>query len=115
MFDFGGTYAVSEEQVRRNVETFGDPNVVEYFAGWFSELMAKLPISRWRIAIIDCDQLIGTRDALDGLLQARQEGQVVYSQDYHIKHIREFLNDSGFWEVRGIPPRHRSSHISVGH
>jgi hypothetical protein len=103
-FDFSGTYAVSAEQVRRNVEKYGDSRVVDYFAGWFSESMAKLPITKWRIAIVDCDQLVGTRDALDGLLQQVRDGQILFSQDYHIDHIRDFLNDPEFWRARGVVP-----------
>ena len=94
----GGTYAVTQEQVRSNFVRFGvNTRNVEFVPGFFNETIhnqmgasivpggGKEPIALLRI---DADSFQGTMDALQGLYGQMVEGGIVVVDDYHLAGCR---------------------------
>jgi O-methyltransferase len=91
-YDFSGQYACSMEDVKANVERYGEISVCSFHRGWFRDTLARgvpVPVS---VAYIDCDVARGTRDALRGIVPALTPEGVVFTQDYHIKPVRDALH-----------------------
>lgn len=105
-YDFSGEYAAPEDLVRRHIEEFGEPGVCSLHAGWFADTLAVTPIpDPVRVAYIDCDVAKGTHEALEGIVPALSDDGVVFSQDFHIRPVRQLLENSATWASlgRGIP------------
>jgi O-methyltransferase len=92
-----GSHAVGLDEVRGNVQAFGDPSRVHFHKGFFSDTMPSFhePVA---VACINVDLVQSTKDCLRYLYPLTQPGGVIYSQDAHFPWIIELLNDSLFWE-----------------
>jgi O-methyltransferase len=89
--------------VRRVVERFGAPRVVEFRKGWFEETMPGFaaPVD---VALLDVDLLASTRTCLVHLFPRVRSGGVVFTQDGHLKAIVELLSSERFWRKEvGVP------------
>ncbi|HWJ96539.1 MAG TPA: TylF/MycF/NovP-related O-methyltransferase [Acidimicrobiales bacterium] len=96
--DFSGTYAAAEELVRRNVAELGAIEVCTFHKGWFSDTLRNDGVGHpTRMLYIDCDIIDGTTDALTGGLPELVDDSLVYSQDFHIPAVREYLEDPATW------------------
>jgi O-methyltransferase len=103
-FNFSGTYASPEEVLRLNLAKYGAASQCEIHKGWFSDTMKSIPY-RTKVAFIDCDLARSTSDALNGIVPSLSEDGSVFSQDFHISPVREFLRAETTWIKlgRGVP------------
>jgi O-methyltransferase len=101
-YDFTGEYAAAEDDVRAVVARYGEPYVCSYHAGWYSETLAEPVPAPVRVAYIDCDTASGTEEALVGILPSLVDDGVVFSQDFHIKTVRDLLQSRDVWDVLGV-------------
>ncbi len=100
---FGGQYACAEDVVRSNVAKFGRPAVCEFHKGWFSETLARFPVTaRVRLAYIDCDLAKGTLEALQGVMPSIATDGCILRQDFHIMPVRKLLLDPETWSRFGV-------------
>lgn len=103
-YDFSGQYAADEESVRENVERYGEISVCAFYKGWFADTLAKNPPDvPVRVAYIDCDVAKGTQEALAGIIPALAPGGYIFSQDFHIKPVREMLQNTSTWASFNLP------------
>ena len=66
---FAGQYAASQDELMQNLADYGEKSACLVFNGWFSETLARTPLSQpVRLAYIDCDLAKGTREVLQGVL-----------------------------------------------
>ena len=108
-----GSHAVGLDEVRENVETYGDASRTLFHKGFFSETMPnfKEPVAA---ACINVDLVQSTKDCLKYLYPLTSKGGVIFSQDAHFPWIIELLNDESFWEKEiGIkkPPMEGLGHL----
>jgi O-methyltransferase len=98
-WDYEGQYASPEGVLRENLSRYGRPLVCRIFKGWFSATLkqGRTP-DAIRVAYIDCDIAKGTRDALEGIVPRLAPDGVIFSQDFHIKPIRDLLGDGSLWQ-----------------
>jgi O-methyltransferase len=98
-WDYEGQYAAPEQVLRDNLDLYGRPSVCRIYKGWFSATLkqGRAP-GAIRVAYIDCDIAKGTRDALEGIVPRLAPDGVIFSQDFHIKPIRDLLGDPSLWQ-----------------
>ncbi|MCM2447766.1 hypothetical protein HGO41_21650 [Rahnella sp. CG8] len=100
-----GEFCGSLEEVKANVEKYGDITICEFVPGWFSETMRNWsrPVAT---AFLDVDLLLSTRECLRCLYPCLVPGGNIYSQDGHLPLILELLEDEQFWreELNTEPP-----------
>jgi hypothetical protein len=102
---FFGEYAAAETMVRDNLRKYGEPEVCQIVKGWFSDTLAKAPVPQpVRMAYIDCDLLKGTEEALTGLVPSLVDDGYIFSEDYHLKAVRDLLCKPGSLERFGKGP-----------
>jgi O-methyltransferase len=100
--DFSGEYAAPEELVWRHLRDYGESQVCSLHAGWFADTLAKEPLTTpVRVTYIDCDVAKGTREVLAGVVPALVDDGVVFSQDYHIRPVRQLLEGDELWKDFG--------------
>ena len=107
--DYSGEYASPEKVLQENIAKYGRPDICSIFKGWFSETLARTPVKEVvRFAFIDCDTAKGTKEVLAGIMPNLATDAVIFSQDYHIRPVREALHDPDTWNAfdRGIPQIH---------
>ena len=101
-YDFSGEYAAPEDLVRKHLEAYGRPEVCSLHPGWFADTLAKEPVDDpVRVAFIDCDVAKGTREALEGIVPGLVEDGTIFSQDFHIKPVRQLLKSDDLWTGLG--------------
>lgn len=54
------------------------------------------------MAYIDCDLVKGTEEALTGLIPSLVDDGYIFSEDYHLKEVRDLFCKSGSLERFGI-------------
>lgn len=92
-----GSYCGTLEEVKRNIDRFGELEVCEFIKGWFDNTMPKFssPI----VAIyLDVDLASSTRTCLKYLYPLLVPGGVLYSQDGDFPLVIDVFNDDEFWE-----------------
>lgn len=101
-----GAYAGSLEEVRGNIERFGDVKSCRFVRGWFSDTMPGFG-EAVGVAFVDVDLVSSTRDCMRYLYPRLVPGGAIYSQDAHLSKVANLLNDESFWrqEVGVAPPR----------
>lgn len=102
--DFAGHYAAGEDLVRANVAATGDISVCAFHKGWFADTLRHGVGKPVRMLYVDCDIAEGTRDALAGVLPDLVDDGLVYSQDFHIRTVREYLETPSTWADLGYLP-----------
>jgi O-methyltransferase len=97
-----GSHAVGLDEVRGNVERYGDANRTQFHKGYFSDTMpgwaAKAGKNSVAAACINVDLVQSTKDCLHYLYPIVSPGGVIYSQDAHFPWIIELLRDDVFWK-----------------
>jgi O-methyltransferase len=101
-YDFSGEYRAAEAAVRSNLRQYGEISECVIHQGWFKDTIAvealELPV---RVAYIDCDLAKGTAEVLAGVMPALVEDGGIFSEDFHIRSVREFLYDPETWDRFG--------------
>ena len=92
-----GSHRGSLEEVKRNVERYGDIEVCRFIKGWFDDTMPTFsePVAA---AYLDVDLVSSTRTCLKYLYPLLQPGGTLFSQDGHLPLIVELFEDPRFWE-----------------
>lgn len=101
-----GEYAGSQEEVTRNIRTYGEIDVCRFIPGWFED---TLPRFREPIAAIyiDVDLAESTRTCLKHFYPLLRPGGTLYSQDGHLPLVLEVFHDDAFWRNEiGCPRPH---------
>jgi O-methyltransferase len=101
-----GSHAVGLDEVRGNVERYGDASRTRFYKGFFSDTMpgwadtaraAGHAHDAVAAACINVDLVQSTRDCLHYLYPLTSPGGVIYSQDAHFPWIIELFRDEKFW------------------
>ena len=92
-----GSHAVGLNEVRGNVEKFGDARGVEFHKGFFSDTMPHFH-EKVAAACVNVDLVQSTKDCLRYLYPLTPQGGVIFSQDAHFPWIIKLLSDDAFWE-----------------
>ena len=92
-----GNFAGSLDEVRSNIEKFGDISVCHFHQGWFEETMPsfKEPIA---LAYLDVDLASSTRTCLKYLYPLLSPGGSIISQDGDFPLVVEVFGDEKFWK-----------------
>jgi len=83
------------EEFKRNLERFGEPEVVEIIPGWFHETFPRLRESGRKIvlAFIDVDLYDSIICCIENIYPMLQEGCKLYTHEaHHLSTIRAFSN-----------------------
>jgi O-methyltransferase len=92
-----GKFRGSLDEVRANVERFGEPDAVEYVPGWFEDTMPSFDRTVCA-AYVDVDLAASTRACLKFLYPKLSPGGVFVSQDGDFPLVIEVFSDDSFWE-----------------
>lgn len=92
-----GSHAVSLEEVKNNVNLYGDLSLCQFYKGWFSDTMPDFK-EGIAAACINVDLVQSTKDCLKYLYPLVENDGVVFSQDGHFPWIIDLLGDNLFWE-----------------
>jgi len=97
-YDYSGTYVATEEEVKKNLLSYGVEEVCVLHKGWFYETIKQSMDSPIRTVLIDCDLAKGTEEVLESVLPWLVNDGAIFTQDYHISSVKELLADSTTWE-----------------
>jgi len=92
-----GSYFGSLEEVKKNVEKFGDIKNCEFIKGFFDETMPGFKKSL-AVGYLDVDLASSTKTCLQYLYPLLIKDGVLLSQDGHLPWIIELLSDKDFWQ-----------------
>lgn len=92
-----GSHAVGLDEVRGNVQKFGDASHIEFHKGFFSDTMPHFH-EKVAAACVNVDLVQSTKDCIRYLYPLTSQGGVIFSQDAHFPWIIQLLNDNAFWE-----------------
>lgn len=92
-----GKWRGSLEEVRNNVERYGEIDVCTFVAGWFEDTMPSF-MDKIALAYLDVDLASSTRTCLKYLYPLITPGGVLYSQDGDIPLAAEVFKDEKFWK-----------------
>lgn len=92
-----GNFAGSLDEVKRNVQKYGEILACEFLPGWFEETMPKFhePIV---LAYLDVDLASSTRTCLKYLYPLLQPGGAIFSQDGDFPLVIDVFKNKNFWE-----------------
>jgi O-methyltransferase len=92
-----GSWAGSEEEVRRNIAYYGEISVCSLHRGWFEETLKEFlePVA---VVFLDVDLAASTRTCLRYLYPKIKTGGILFSQDGHLPRVRAVFADTQFWE-----------------
>jgi O-methyltransferase len=93
----GGSFCGSLDEVRANVEKYGEIDVCRFVPGWFEDTMPHFnePVCA---AFLDVDLASSTKSCLKYLYPLLIPGGVICSQDGHFPRVIEVFSDDRFWE-----------------
>jgi O-methyltransferase len=92
-----GEYTGTFEEVRGNVNKYGEVSVCRFVRGWFSETLPSFrePVS---VAFVDVDLVSSVRTCLRYLYPLLLPGGVIFSHDGHIPACVAAMEDEAFWK-----------------
>ncbi|HEX5655225.1 MAG TPA: TylF/MycF/NovP-related O-methyltransferase [Chitinophagaceae bacterium] len=92
----GGKFSGSLDEVKRNVEEYGNISVCHFIPGWFEETM---PFFNRKIALayLDVDLASSTRTCLKYLYPLLVPGGAIFSQDGDFPLVIDVFKDKEFW------------------
>lgn len=100
--DYSGAYAAPMEFVRDNIRKYGNLNKVELIKGWFSDTFKNIDYSP-SVIYIDCDLKKGTHEVIEGARPKFNPDTILFSQDYSIVTVKDYLNDPATWTEFNLP------------
>lgn len=93
-----GKFCGSLEEVKSNIEKYGEIAVCTFIKGWFEDTMPNLR-RRIAAAYVDVDLASSTRTCIKYLWPLIIPGGVLYSQDGDFPLVIEVLSSDEFWET----------------
>lgn len=99
--DYSGAYAAALEYVKDNIKKMGNLHNVELIKGWFADSFKNINYSP-TIIYIDCDLKKGTHEVIEGALHMFNKKTIVFSQDFRISTVRDYLKDPETWKGFGL-------------
>lgn len=101
-----GRYHGSLNEVRENIERYGEIGTCRFVEGWFEDTMPDFsgPVAA---AYLDVDLASSTKTCLKYLYPLLSPGGAIYTQDAHLPLVRAAFTDGEFWlnEVGCSTPR----------
>jgi len=101
-----GEFSGSLDEVRRNVEKFGEIEVCSFVKGWFDTTM---PTFREEVITVFCDVDLesSTKTVLKNMWPNLVNKGFFFSQDAHIPIVLKLFSNQDFWrdEIGQDPPR----------
>lgn len=91
-----GKYLGSLQEVRQNIDRYGDLERCTFRKGWFDETMPSFS-EKIVAGYIDVDLASSTKTCLKYLFPRLQRGGSLFSQDGHLPLVQEVLADDTFW------------------
>jgi len=93
-----GNFSGSLDEVKSNLEKYGNSSVVTYHKGWFEDTM---PLFKEKIALIylDVDLAGSTKTCLINLYPLLQPGGAIVSQDGDFPLVAAVFKDNQFWKT----------------
>lgn len=102
-----GRYAARLDEVKHNVERFGEIGNCTFVKGWFSDTLpgAGLP-DRVCLAFTDVDIASSARDCIENIWPRLTEGAIFVSHDAAYIKVLQALHDEDMWRNRfnSFPP-----------
>ena len=99
----GGTYKGSLDEVKNNIETYGEFAVCNYVKGYFEDTISKFT-ENIAFAYLDVDLASSTRTCLKYIYPLLSKGGTIMSQDGYIPLVVNVFNDNDFWQNEvGVP------------
>lgn len=92
-----GDFAASLDEVARNIEIHGCPEVCEFVPGYFRESLKRLNGVESAAVICDVDLVSSTRDCLQGLWPQLSAGGVWFFHDAHSADYMQSVMDTQWW------------------
>jgi len=92
-----GTLCGSLDEVKANIEKYGEMEVCTFIKGWFENTMPDFK-EKIAVAYLDVDLAASTRTCLKYLYPLIVSGGVLYSQDGDIPLAAAVFRDERFWE-----------------
>ena len=91
-----GVYKGGLDEVRGNIERFGDIDCCEFIKGWFDDSMPGFnrPVAA---AYLDVDLASSTYSCLRYLYPLLVPGGKIFSQDGHLPLVIDVFRDEDFW------------------
>jgi O-methyltransferase len=105
-----GMYTGSLDEVRRNINKYGAPEVCVYKKGLFEKTMPKFD-NKIAAIFLDVDLASSTQTCLKYLYPKLQTGGILFSHDGHLILVRKVFNDKKFWKNEVGFPRPKISGI----
>lgn len=92
-----GSFCGSLDEVKGNVEQYGEIDVCRFVPGWFENTMPQFsePVCA---AFLDVDLASSTKTCLKHLYPLLVPGGVICSQDGHFPRVIDVFSDDRFWE-----------------
>jgi len=101
-YNFSGEYKAPETTLRSNLLRYGEISECFIHKGWFENTIGINCLTNpVRVAYIDCDTAKGTNEVLTGLMPALVEDGYIFSEDFHIRSVRELLQNPTTWDKFG--------------
>lgn len=99
-----GSYAGALDEVRRNINAYGDISCCEFIKGYFNSTLPHLqrPLDG---AYVDVDLASSTRDCIRYLYPLLKKGGRLISQDGHLPLVIAVFEDTKFWEEEVGAPK----------
>ena len=91
-----GDYSGQLEEVKRNVDQYGEIEVCQFFRGWFEETMPQFQ-AQVAGAFVDVDLASSTRTCLQHLYPKLSVGGFIFSHDGHLPLCIQVFEDADFW------------------
>ncbi len=92
-----GDYCGKLNEVKSNVEKFGEISCCYFIKGWFDDTLPNFN-EKIAVAYIDVDLVSSTKTCLKYFYPLLSKGGVLYSQDGHLPLVIELLNNDKFLE-----------------
>lgn len=100
-----GAFSGGLEEVRRNIEKYGEIEVCNFIEGWFDNTM-PLFSKKIAAAYLDVDLASSTKTCLKYLYPLIIPAGVLYSQDGDFPLVIKVFDDDEFWERRSDVRNH---------
>jgi O-methyltransferase len=103
---YRGEYAGGLDEVRSNVQKYGEISACEFVKGWFAETMPgfRQPVS---VAFVDVDLSDSLRTCLKYIYPLLDSNGVIFCHDGHVPTCIALMRDETFWrEDVGVEPPH---------
>ena len=99
----GGSFKGKLDEVKNNIEAYGESEVCNYVEEYFEDSMPKFT-EKIAFAYLDVDLASSTRTCLKYLYPLLSKGGIIISQDGDFPLVVNVFNDDNFWQNEvGIP------------